>query len=252
MKAHKLNQKQAADLALNLLRDRWPNALGAFAGGSVMRGEGKPNSDIDMVVLLPPNARPHRIWLMHHGIQFDLFIHNPDSLRYYIQQGRDERRPVLANLIADAVMLPAPNRRLLNWQSKCKAILEAGPSQLAEKDLLRLRYGLMDAMDDYADAVKHDEQMAVAAQLYVRLCDALCDIKGVWRGSSKWKARQAHKADAPLAAELAKALAADCAAGKADQLLQAGRKIQALCGGPLQHEWLDWGKPNPRLKRLRL
>lgn len=252
MEPQKLNREQAAALALKLLNQRWPHAIGAFAGGSIMCGQGKPNSDIDMIVLLPPGEQCHRGWLEYEGVPFDVFAHNPDSLRYYVQNGIDERRPVLANIMADAVLLPARDRRLVRWQQKAKLIAAKGPPPLPHHKLQAMRYHIMDGLEDYADAGSPDERLVVAAAVYMQLCDALCDIKGVWRGNSKWKARRAKLADVDLAAELADAFEADIAAGKADKLIVAGRKVHALIGGPLQGEWFDMGRKDARLKRLKL
>lgn len=239
-----MNRNDYVKLAADLLEERWPQAIGAFAAGSILRGQGKPNSDIDMVVLLPEGPRQYRGFLWREGMPFDVFVHHPGSLRHYFRQGWRERRPVLQNIIAEAELLPAADRRLWVWQRYARNLLRHGPPPVEEKDWIRRRYFLMSQLDDYADAA-HAERAAIAASLYELLLDALCDRANVWRGCGKWAARWARRADP----EMFERIEAARAAGEIDEI---GREILALIGGPLEEEWLEYGPNEYALEKLRL
>lgn len=50
------------DMALEELRQRFPELLALYLFGSLARGEARPDSDVDLAVLLPGKAAPLSLW----------------------------------------------------------------------------------------------------------------------------------------------------------------------------------------------
>ncbi|WP_310727054.1 nucleotidyltransferase domain-containing protein [Streptomyces sp. N2A] len=53
--------------ALDLIKDRFPHALGAILGGSAAHGRATPTSDLDVAVLLPDGDTSRREVVRHGG-----------------------------------------------------------------------------------------------------------------------------------------------------------------------------------------
>lgn len=231
--------------------NRWPQAYGALAGGSLLRGQGKPNSDIDMIVLFPNLERGEKWWLRHKGVPFDVFCHDEETLRCFVKEGYDERRPLLLNIMAEAVVLGAAPQ-LHKWQRYARQALKK-PLAVPDKPAwLRWRYALMDRLEDYEDVVCPIEQANIAAQLYGELNDVLCILGKEQQGMGKWRGRLALKADPDQARKLRDCFAADLADPQGKQLLAIGHELLAAMGGRLEVPEVMHAPPDKRCARLRL
>lgn len=239
-------------IAADLMQKRWPHALGGFAGGSVFRGQGKPLSDIDLIVIMPEKERPQKFWLRHNGMPFDVFCHDEAQLRHFIQVGWKERRPVLLGILAEGVPVPEPNQVVRKWQRYARAVLQRGLPPLQGQELEARRYALMDQLEDYEDAINPAEHKAIAAHLYLMLLDAVCLLGDGQVGNGKWRGRLAEKADAPLVQAIDAAYAADFANPKGRALLVMGDSILARLGGRLDVEICNYGAKEGRRDKLRL
>ena len=81
------------DIAQRFVAAKFPDAECAFVAGSLMRGEGKPHSDIDLVVLYGPDFMAvRREAHVFKGVLIDVFLHNEQAQR----QGCSPRRVCLA------------------------------------------------------------------------------------------------------------------------------------------------------------
>ena len=106
------------------------------------------------------------------------------GMRSYFRGDWEERRPALQSMLAEAELLPVPNRQLMAWQRYARNLLHHGPLPLKEGEWLARRYFLNDLLEDYEDAA-HAERAAIAARLYELLLNIVCDRANVWRGSGK-------------------------------------------------------------------
>jgi len=219
-------------LARKVMQERWPEAIGGFAGGSILRGQGKPNSDIDMVVLLPQGAEAQKWWLRKGGVPFDVFCHDEQTLKAFVAADYADRRNVLLAIMAEAVLLgDAPQLR--KWQRYARAVLRKPLPDLPEDEVVFWRYRIMDKLEDYEDVACELEQAALATMLYQELCDVLCYKAGIQRGHGKWRGRQAKKANPVLAWELWQALGHDLRHPQGKRLLPLGHALLKELGGPL-------------------
>lgn len=239
------------DLARELMHKRWPEAIGGFAGGSILRGQGKPNSDIDLIVLLPQAENGNKWWLREKGVPFDVFCHDEQTLKHFVAQDFSDRRMVLLAIMAEAVLLgDAPV--LHKWQRYARAVLRKPLPAMKDDALLFWRYRLMDKLEDYEDVVCELEQAALACILYEELCDVLCYKAGLQRGHGKWRGRMAKRADPVAAWELWQALGADLRHPAGKRLLLLGRALLQKLGGPLVKPEVNAAPAHMRLEKLVL
>lgn len=240
------------NLARLVMKERWPEALGGFAGGSILRGQGRPHSDIDLIVLLPAGAQANKWWLRKGGVPFDVFCHDEQTLKAFVAADYADRRSVLLGIMADAVLLgDAPELR--KWQRYARAVLCKPLPPMEAGQLLFWRYRLMDRLEDYEDAACALEQATIACELYQELCDVLCYKAGLQCGSGKWKGRQAKKADPVKAWELWQALGHDLRHPRGKRLLPLGHALLRELGGPLvKPELVNNAPAHRRQAKLRL
>ena len=88
-------EQHAFDIAQRFVAAKFPDAECAFVAGSLMRGEGKPHSDIDLVVLYGPDfTAVRREAHAFEGVPIDVFLHNEQAQDFFF--GKDVRRGVCA------------------------------------------------------------------------------------------------------------------------------------------------------------
>lgn len=238
-------------LARKVLRQRWPEAIGAFAGGSILRGQGKPQSDIDLIVLLPKVERAEKWWLREKGVPFDVFCHDEQTLKHFVAADFADRRLVLLNIMNDAELIGvAPELR--KWQRYARAVLRRPLPALDNDERMRWRYRLMDRLEDYEDAACPLEQAAIACELYQELNDVLCLLANIRLGNSKWRGRRAKEANAVVAWELWQAFGHDLRHPAGKRLLPLGKEFLAKLGGPLVKPEVNRAPLHMRQEKLKL
>jgi hypothetical protein len=65
---------------------RYPSASIVFCGGSVVRGEGFPSSDLDVVLVFDRLPNAWRESLHFEGWPIDVFAHDPQTLVHFVAQ----------------------------------------------------------------------------------------------------------------------------------------------------------------------
>jgi hypothetical protein len=98
--AQSVERSSPQDVTDRLFRTRFSDARALFCAGSVVRGEGTAHSDLDIVVVYDrvPNAwRESLVW---EGWPVELFVHDPETLAYYVAEDVAGGRPCLAQMLA--------------------------------------------------------------------------------------------------------------------------------------------------------
>src|ERR1700760_3718231 len=75
---------EPAVAAQRLWSERYPSASVGFCGGSVVRGEGFPLSDLDVVVLFEHVANAWRESFYFEGWPVEVFAHDAETLAYFV------------------------------------------------------------------------------------------------------------------------------------------------------------------------
>ncbi len=217
-----------------LVSDRFPAALAAFLGGGVLSSRRTATSDLDIVVVLAGPPAPYRESLQWRGWPVDTFVHDRDSLDFFLAQDTARRRPSLARMCTDGVLLV--NGGVATWvRERALAVLAAGPPPATSTELEERRYGLTDLVDDLAGSTDPGETAVIGWNAWVATAELALIQAGAWLGTGKWLLRELRAADADLADRLVAAI------GDRRQLIGLTDEVLNRAGGRL---WAGYRVPS--------
>ena len=181
-----------------LVRERYPQAVWAVLAGSVLTAHRTAGSDLDIVVVLPlgdPIA-PRRQSLVYRDWPVELFVHDEQTLDFWLGKERPERKPSLYRMVGCGTPIVGdPEER----QAACRAVLDAGPDPMDGAQLEAVRYGLTDLLDDLVHATEPGERQVIAATLWTDAARQALVAGSRWNGNGKWLLRELRSYDPELA-----------------------------------------------------
>jgi hypothetical protein len=186
-------------LATEILETRYPHADAAFVAGSFMRGQGSPTSDIDLVVLHPTLPTAHRESFLFQNIPVEAFVHDPETLTWFLDSDRKDGHPALIGMLVEGVLIGPRQENAAALKQHAAQLLAAGPPPLDPATLDRLRYAITDKLDDLAADRSPAEHLAIGASLYPLLVELVLRGNLQWNGTGKWSARLLHQLNPTLA-----------------------------------------------------
>ena len=217
------------DVARELVLELYPDARAAWLGGSVVRGDASPTSDLDITVLHDgPSLRRS---LQYGGWPVELFVHNEKSLRYFADKDQARRQPTMMRLVGESVVLVDTDGSGARLQQEFLAEVSAGPEPLSPDELNLLRYTITDLLEDLAGAVG-DVRLAVASVLWQEAARLLLTGSGHWSGTGKGLLREVVAYDVAHGTDHASALMDGVRAGD-ERLVVAVERILDAYGGRL-------------------
>ncbi|MEV4704984.1 nucleotidyltransferase domain-containing protein [Actinoplanes sp. NPDC049316] len=184
--------------ARNLVAELFPRNRWALLAGSVTTAQRTAGSDLDIVVVLPEGDRqvPHRDSRRYRGWPVELFVHDEQSLVHYLTKDLPGRRPVMHRMVATGVPISGDPRQ---WQTRCAAVLAAGPAPLPPHERDRARYHLTDLLDDLVHAGDPGERTVIATTAWTSVAHQALALADHWTGTSKWLLRELRDLDEGLA-----------------------------------------------------
>ena len=185
--------------ARDLVTDLFPQNQWAVLAGSVTTTQRTPGSDLDIVVLLPDGDRqaPHRDSRRYRGWPVELFVHDEPSLVHYLAKDLPTRRPVMHRMLATGVPVSGDPT---HWQTRCAAVLAAGPPPITDNEREHARYSLTDLLDDLTHATDPGERTVIATAAWTSAAQQALALANHWTGTSKWLLRELRDLDHDLAA----------------------------------------------------
>ena len=115
-----------------------------------MRGEGRPRSDVDLVVVFPTVARAVRESFVFDAVPVEAFVYDRSSLRWFFHNDAANGAPSILSMVAEGVAIGDP-AVAASLKAEADALLAAGPPPLAPDALARLRYEIGETLDDLRD-----------------------------------------------------------------------------------------------------
>lgn len=221
-------------VATRLVENRYPGCVAAFLAGSVVRGEGTPTSDLDLVIVTEQDPEaPYRYSEQVGRWPVEFFVHTPTSLQDFFQKDMAERRPSLLQMCREGIILQASDQRAREIQTQCEALLAAGPPPLSLTTERNMRYHLSDLLEDFKGADQRAELLLIAAELAETAAELWLAHHRHWSGRGKWLHRAMLRADPKTAQIFHQALESYYAQADKIALQQFAEAVLTLVGGPL-------------------
>lgn len=220
-----------AATAADLVRARFPDAVAAFLGGTVLGPLRTPLSDLDVVVIRPSGSPVFRETVAHGGWTVKLFVSTPEWYAGTVDREVAARRSPLLHMVAEGRVL-AGGPTAVTTQRGARERLAAGPAPVSVADLDGLRYLVTDLLDDLRGATDPAEAAFVAVRSVDAVGRLALSIAGWWLGTGKWLGRRLREA-APATHDALVAGLRAAVTGDVGPLVAVGEAVLAAAGGPL-------------------
>lgn len=190
---------QLTQVAKEILARKFPDARIVFLAGSIVRGEGTPFSDLDLVVIFDKLSAAYRESFLFHNFPVEAFVHDPETLNYFLHEvDRPSGIPSLAQMILEGVEIPKPNQLSKSLKQLASSVMELGPPVLSEEELCKMRYNLTNLVDDIRQPRSKAELIAAGSELYEALADYYFRANNLWSAKGKSIPRILNQANANL------------------------------------------------------
>jgi hypothetical protein len=210
-----------------LVSERFPGALAAFLGGGVLSPRRTATSDLDIVIILAGRPAPYRESLRWRGWPVETFVHDAASLEHFFAKDAARRRPTLARMCSDGVILAGRQEDTDTIRERARLVVAAGPPPLSAPGLDWARYSLTDTLDDLAGSNDLAETAVIGWHVWTQVAELALALAGHWSGTGKWLLRELRDADPELAARMVAAI------GDPAALTAAADEVLAPAGGRL-------------------
>src|SRR5215813_3968795 len=219
-------------IAKQILDDRYPGADVIFLAGSLLRGEGTPYSDLDLVVIFERLPHAWRESFIFQGYPVEAFVNDPETFNYFISEiGRPSGRSPLAHMVAEGVEVPGPTEISRSLKRIAQDLIAAGPPELGDEDERKLRYSITNLIDDIRQPRSKEELVASGAELYSALADYYFRANGLWSAVNKSIPRRLGKANPELCSRFREGFDQLFAGGKSDKVIALAEEILKRHGG---------------------
>jgi hypothetical protein len=202
MDTSRLSPEEAAQ---RVWRERYAGARVLFLGGSVMRGEATPASDLDVVVVYERLPNAYREAFIHEGWPVEAFVHDAETLERFFEADRLRGLPSLMSMVGEGVEVPGPSEFSARCKRRAAELLEAGPPPWDEEELTLRRYRLTDWVDDLRFPRSGEELLATGAYLYQDAAEFYFRARGLWSAHSKTIPRRLRRTDEDFAEKFLRA-----------------------------------------------
>jgi hypothetical protein len=213
------------EAARALVSERFPAAIAAFLGDGVLSSRRTATSDLDIVVVLTGPPAPYRESLRWRDWPVETFVNDRESLEFFFAKDTARRRPTLARMCAHGVVLADAGGAAAEVKERALAVLAAGPPVVSSAELLDLRYGLTDLIDDLSGSTDPGETAVIGWNVWASTAELALIQAGTWLGSGKWLLRELRATDAHLADRMVAAI------GHSRQLTELADEVLDRVGG---------------------
>ncbi|NTF89933.1 nucleotidyltransferase domain-containing protein [Agrobacterium rhizogenes] len=227
-------RSEALKRTKEVLATRFQGYAFAFAAGSIMRGEGKNTSDVDLVVVFDRLATAWRESFVEDHLPFEAFVHDPETLSWFFENDMALGYPIIIHMVASGHILGRDVVQAKACQAHARRLLDQGAPPLSAAKLDALRYQITDLLADLSDERGIEDTRAITAQLYQPLADLMLLTRGRWSGKGKWIPRLLKAFDKVLFEGFDRSFAL-ALAGDAKQLIEFTGAELTRTGGAYFH-----------------
>ena len=211
---------------------RYPTANVILLAGSLLRGEGTPYSDLDLVVIFDQLPHAWRESFEFQGFPVEAFVHDPETLNYFLFEScRSAHSPAIARMVLEGIEVPRPSEISKSLKRIAADLLASGPPELNDEDERKLRYTITNLIDDIRQPRSREELFASGAELYGALANYYFRTNGLWPAINKSIPRTFSKADPDLYSRFREGFDQLFTDGRSDQVITLAEEILKQHGG---------------------
>lgn len=213
------------------MRSKYREAECAFLAGSIARGEGTAFSDLDIVVVYKDLPNAFRESFYFRDFPVETFVHTPETLNYFMADDAADGLPIMPNMIAEGIEIPAPSDLSQRLKNLAKNYLAMNSPPLSKEKIDSLRYQITNLIDDIRAPRSKEELTATGAELYTVLADFYLRVNNFWTAKNKSIPRVLQKINPELRHEFGAAFEELFAAGETEKVIKLTEKLLAPHGG---------------------
>lgn len=170
----------------DLGKNRYKDAKWILLSGSIVRGEGTPSSDLDLIVIYNNLDAAYRESFMHQGFPIESFVHDLQTLRFYSEDFDKKRmEPVMATMITESLCIKGDRKELSPLIDAANIKIQKGAPPLTNEQIDLMRYSITDRVDDLRHPRSIYELQATAVQLYDQVSDFYFRTRNLWCARGK-------------------------------------------------------------------
>jgi hypothetical protein len=231
------------DAALQIVTERYPDAVVAILAGSVTTGRATPTSDLDLIVVAPGDPDlPYRESFLAHGWPVEAFIHDEASIEGFYRFDATSGECALATMVSTGIVVLDKDGSAARLRELAQVVIDAGPPALSDGEMRDLRYTVTDLLDDLRGDPTGDESLVVGPALASQAGTLMLTLHGSWRSEGKWLLRRLRDASPDDAGELVAAMRAH-QRGDAQPLIALAERVLESSGGRMFEGFRASGRP---------
>jgi predicted nucleotidyltransferase len=211
---------------------RYPGARVIFLAGSIVRGEGTPYSDLDLVVIYDSLPNSFRESFIFQNLPVEAFVHNPETLdHFFYNVDRPKGSCSLAQMVVEGIEIPGPCELSLSLKQKADNLIKLGPPVLSESEIERMRYQITDIIDDMRHPRSKEELVGSGAELYGVVANYFFRTKNLWSARGKAIPRYLKRADQRFYEQFCSGFEELFVAGKTEKIIALVEELLKPDGG---------------------
>lgn len=211
---------------------KYKDAKVIFLAGSIVRGEGTPDSDLDLVIVFENLPNAYRESFYFGGFPVEAFVHDPETLNYFITE-RELKAGVcvMAQMISEGIELPQPSEFSQKLKQLAVSVIGSRPPKLNEDSLRQMRYNITNLIDDIRHPRSKTEVIATGTVLYDVLANCYLRTNGFWTAKAKSIPRKLKLANAEFGLRFCDTFERLFADGQTEEIIALAEGILEPVGG---------------------
>ena len=213
-----------------VLQSRCRNTLFSLLCGSHAKAAGKPNSDVDVLVLVGKLPTARRELFYQDGFLFDLHVHDAETLTFHLNAERRAGPVALLSMVAEGVPFGVTAPIYEEFRQMAEGYLAAGPS---DPNWVMIRHQLTELLSDLRDCDDHEEKRLLAMEIYKQLITSHLLSRKIFPCEKRNIVRTMRFLSKELSERLSDAMARVFSHHEIDDLVNIATEILDQSGGPL-------------------
>lgn len=211
---------------------KYTDAKVIFLAGSIVRGEGTPLSDLDLVVVFEHLSNAYRESFYFGGFPVEAFVHDPETLNYFITE-RELKSGVcvLAQMITEGIEIPELSEFSLALKQLAASVINSPPPELDEESLRQMRYNITNLIDDIRHPRSKAEVIATGTVLYDALANCYLRTNDFWTAKAKSIPRKLKLANPDFSLRFCAGFERLFASGQTEEVIALAEETLEPVGG---------------------